>query len=224
VNQPLNTHMRLGSLIVMIWLTLAGAGFARAQDAETRKHFLHELGGPFIVYRTKVQVELKLTNSQKESLLAKQLDYVQETMKVEDQLAGTQAEDRERAMQSLRAESAERFWAFLHEVLNGSQLKRMHQLELQHEGPSGLFRPEISKVLKITPEERQEVIAVIQEMQTKIAPLLKEARSVGKANEIRPKVIKIIEEFELKAEERLSPSQRKQWQEVRGTPFDTLSE
>ena len=40
-------------------------GTAGAQDEEARKHFLHELGGPFFVSRDKVQEELKLSDDQK---------------------------------------------------------------------------------------------------------------------------------------------------------------
>jgi Spy/CpxP family protein refolding chaperone len=217
-------HMKVRVFIVTVFLLLAGRGAIQAQDAETRKHLMHDLGGPFIIYRDRVQTELKLTDAQKQQLLDKQPEYIQETMKVEDNLKSTQGEERQQAMQSHRAKSAEKFWTFLNGVLKEDQLKRFQQLELQHEGPPGLFRPEIVKELKITDEQRQQIVGVIQDMQRKVEPLLKEAQSGGNPLEIRPKVIRIIEDHEVTVETMLSTAQKKRWLELRGKPFDTLTD
>jgi hypothetical protein len=63
-------------------------------------------------------------------------------------------------------------------------------------------------------------MAVVQELQTKIAPLIKEAQSGGNALEIRPKIMKLRQEHADRIEAILSDAQRQQWQEIRGKPLD----
>ena len=203
-------------------MALLFASIARAQDAETRKHLLHELGGPFIVYRTNVQGELKLSGDQKQKLQAKQPNYVQDTMKVFEKLNNLTAEEREQEMQSYRQKSGEKLWAVLKETLKAEQLKRFQQLELQHEGPPALFRPEIVKELKITDEQRKQFMGVIQELQKKIEPMIKEAQSSGNGQEILPRVIKIRGDYDGKIEALLSDTQKKGWKKMRGKPFDVF--
>jgi hypothetical protein len=214
----------VGTCFVTAFLLLVGRGAIRAQDAETRKHLMHDLGGPFIIYRDRIQTELKLTDPQKKELLDRQPEYCQETMQVEAKLNDTQATEREQAIQSYRAKAAEKFWPVLKAILKEDQFKRFQQLELQHEGPAVMFRPEIVKALKITDEQRQQFMGVIQDLQHKIEPLLKEAQTGGNPEEIRPRVIRIIEEHERTIETMLSAPQQKRWQEMRGKPFDTLTD
>ncbi|MGB8900108.1 MAG: hypothetical protein WCC90_13115 [Methylocella sp.] len=83
-------------------------------------------------------------------------------------------------------------------------------------------RPEIVTELQITNEERHRVMAIIQELQSKIEPLTKDARSGGNPKEILPKVIRIREDYDGKIEAVLSDAQRKQWKEMRGKPFDVF--
>jgi hypothetical protein len=210
--------------LITAFLLLVGGRAIQAQDAEMRKHLMHDLGGPFIIYRSRVQTELKLTAPQKQQLQGRQPEYVQETMQIEERLKDAQAEEREQAMQSYRAKSAEKFWAVLKGILKEDQFNRCKQLELQHEGPAGIFRPEIVKTLKITDEQREEFMGVIQDLQHKIEPLLQEAQTGGNPNEIRPRVIRIIEDHERTIETLLNAPQRTRWQEMRGKPFDTLTD
>ncbi len=63
-------------------------------------------------------------------------------------------------------------------------------------------------------------MAVVQDMQKKIAPLIKEAESGGDPQEIRPKIMKIRKEHEGKLEALLTDAQKKQWKEMLGKPLD----
>ena len=158
-------------------------------------------GEPSIITRDYIQEELKLSDDQKQTLQKKLPDYVKDS--------GAQ----------------EKLWAFLKETLNAEQFKRFQQLELQHEGPPALFRPEIAKELKITDEQRQQFMGLIQEMQMKIQPLMKESKSAGnpeKLEEFRLKVIKLRQDCLGKMAALMSDAQKKQWQEMTGKPFDTL--
>jgi hypothetical protein len=203
---------------------LAAAGVARAQDEATRKHILHTLGGPFIISRDKVQEELKLSGDQKQKLRETMTGSIQETMKVVQKLEGLTDGEREKEMQSHRRGSGEKFAAFLRETLTADQLQRFRQLQLQHDGPGALGRPEVRQELNITDGQLRQFMGVIQEMQKKIEPLMKEARSGGNPQEIRPNVIKIRKDHEAMLEAILSAAQRKQWKDMLGKPVDVLDD
>jgi hypothetical protein len=195
-----------------------------AQDQETRKHVLHELAGPFIVFRGKVQEELNLSDDQKQKMLEALPEYIQETKTILDTLGDQKPEQREKAMQSHRQKAGERFTTTLKAILTVPQLGRLKQLQLQHEGPGALGRPEIRTDLKITQEQLMRFAGVIQDMQKRIEPLIKEAQSGGNPEEIRPRVIKIRKDHEAKIENLMTDEQREQWKAMRGKPVDVLTE
>jgi Spy/CpxP family protein refolding chaperone len=154
-------------------LLLAAARLSHAQDDETRKHLLHELGGPFFVSRDPVQEDLKLSDEQKQKLREKLSPYVQETKTVQNLKAG----ERKQAMGSLRQKSSEELETFLKETLTAKQFKRFQQLKLQYEMPPVMLQPEVGKELNITDEQRKQFMGLIQEMQKEMVPLMKEAKS-----------------------------------------------
>ena len=98
-------------------------------------------------------------------------------------------------------------------------------MELQHEGPPALFRPEIAKELQITGEQRNQFMGLVQEMTKKLQPLIKEAKSAAKPQEMekmRQEALKMRQDCLGKMEALMSDAQKKQWQEMIGKPFDTL--
>ena len=184
--------------ITIAFLLLAAASIARAQNQEARERQLLTLGEPSIVSRDYIQEELKLSEDQTRKLSEKLPDYLK------------------------ASDAREKLWVFLQETLNPEQFTRLRQLELQHEGPPALFRPEIAKELKITDEQRNQFMGLIQDMQMKIEPLMKEAKSGGNPEEIRPKVIKLRQDCQTTMEVLMSDAQKAQWKEMIGAPFDTL--
>jgi len=117
------------------WALLAGGGAsAGAQDQlpeDARRHIQEALGPPFIVFRGKVQEELKLDEEQKEKLERRLMDVVQDAMKLFEKVNGLKAEEREQEVGPYRQEVQEKLAAFLKETLKAEQLKRLRQLELQ---------------------------------------------------------------------------------------------
>ncbi len=212
------------ALSSFLFLGLVSSSVASAQEIpdEARKQLVEALGGgPFLVFCDKVQEELKLSDDQKKNLLEKLPDYGQETMKVFEKIKDAKPEEREKELKSHRQKSQEKLAPFLKETLKAEQLKRLQQLELQQEGPLNLLgRPDIGKELKITDEQRKQFMGVVQEMQKKIAPLMKEAQSGGNPQEIKPKIMKIRREHERRIEAILSDAQQKQWKKMLGKPFD----
>ena len=62
--------------------------------------------------------------------------------------------------------------------------------------------------------------AIVQELHKKVEPLIKEAQSGGKPEEIRPKIEQIRKEQGQKLEAVLTDDQRKQWKEMLGPKFE----
>ena len=220
--RDLSCGVRYGIIGEPVAADQAGAAKAPAEvPDEARKQVVEALGGgSFLVFRDKVQEELKLSDKQKEKLLEKFPDYAQETKNVFDKITDLKPQEREKEMQSHRQLSHEQLMALLKDTLKAEQLKRLQQLELQQHGPFALGRPEIVKELKITVEQRKQFMGVVQEMQMKIEPLIKEAQSGGDPQEIRPKVMKIRNDHEGKIEAILTDTQKKQWKKMLGKPFD----
>jgi hypothetical protein len=189
---------------------------------EARKQLVEVLGGPFLVFRDKVQEELKLSEGQKQKLLEKFPEYVRATMKVFEKIKEAKPEEREKTMREHCKKSDEKLSALLREVLEAKQQERLFQLRLRQAGVFALMGENMAFTsLKITDEQRKQFKEVIQEMQKKIEPLAKEAQKRGdKPDEIMAKVKKVRKEHEGKIEAILTDAQKKQWKELLGKPFD----
>ena len=188
------------SLTTIACLLLAAISITRAQDGKARNN---ETGEPSIITRDYIQDEVKLSDEQKQKLSNNSPGF----MKIVD------------------AHDNEKIWAFVRETMNAEQFKRFEQLELQHEGPPALFRPQIANELKITDEQRQQFMGLVQEMTKAVQPLIQESKSAGtpeKMDEFRLKVIKLRMDCLGKMVALMSDVQKQQWQEMTGKPFDTL--
>jgi hypothetical protein len=219
----LSCEVRFGIVGEPVAADQAGAADEPAQQApdEARKHVVEALGGgSFLVFRDKVQEELQLSDKHKEKLLEKFPEYAQQTKEVFDKIAAMKSGEPEKELQSHRQKSHEKLAALLKEALAPEQLKRLQQLKLQQQGAFALGRPEIGEELKTTVEQRKQFMGVVQEMQKKIEPLMKEAQSGGNPQEIRPKVMKIRKDYEARIEAILSDAQKQQWKRMLGKPFD----
>ena len=153
-------------------------------------------GEPGIISRDYIQEELKLSADQKQTLQKQTLLHA--------------------------PDGPDRLWAFLKETLNAEQFKRFEQLELQHEGPPALMRPEVASELKITDDQRRQFMGLVQELQRKIEPLIRESRSSANPAEIRLKVIALRQACLADMEALMSDAQKAKWLEMLGRPFDTL--
>ncbi len=188
---------------------------------EAGRQITQALGPAFVVFRDKVQEDLNLSDEQKQKLQKRLQDTVPDAMQFFQKLGDMKPEEREKALQTYRQKAQENLTAFLKETLKDEQLKRLRQLELQQEGPFALLaRPDLGKELKITQEQRQQFMAVVQEMQAKIEPLVKEVQSGGNPQEIGPKIMKVRKEHEGRIEAILSDAQQKHWKTMLGKPLD----
>ena len=208
-------------LFVFLGLVCAQAA---AQDIpeQARKEIAHNLQGPFVVIRDVVQEDLKLTAEQKEKVEEHFRERIQDIGQFFQSLDGVNGEEREKKISDFRQKAQEKLASVLRATLKEDQSKRLHQLALQQEGAFALFNgaPEIAKALKITDDQRKQFKAVIQDMQKKIEPLIKEVQAGGDAQEIRPKAMKIRKEHMGQIEALLTDAQRKQWKEMLGKPLN----
>jgi hypothetical protein len=198
------------------------ANFGQEIPDEMRKQLVEALGGgAFVIFRDKVLEELQLSNEQKQKVLEQFPDYVQATMSVFEKLHDAKPEDREKQMHEHRQKSEQKLTAFLKDVLEDKQRTRLFQLQLQQAGVFALLgENEAFKPLQITAAQRQEFMAVVQDMQKQIQATIKAAGNEPKPEDILPQVMKIRKEHEATMETLLSASQKKGWQQLRGKPFE----
>ena len=196
---------------------------AAAQDdvpEGARKHLSQALGGPFLVFRDKVQQELKLSREQKERLDEHLKERLPDAMQFVEGLGEKKTEEREKELRAYREKAHEKLAAVLKDTLKDGQRHRLWQLALQQEGLFALGNEAIGKHLKITDEQRKQFMAVVQQMQKRIEPLVQEAEKDGKPEEARPRMMKVRKEHEGKIEALLSDEQKKKWKEMLGKALD----
>jgi len=186
---------------------------------EARGQLVEILGPPFAVFRDNVQAELQLSAEQKEKIKKRLQETLQETMRFFQSFGAQNGQERENAIQSYRERAQDNLRAFLQGLLNEKQLTRLRQLELQQEGPFAFVgRPDLGQELKITEAQRRQFMTVLQEMETKIAPLVMALQSGGNPQEIGPKIMKVRKDQESRLEALLTAAQKKQWKEMLGAP------
>jgi hypothetical protein len=186
---------------------------------EAIRQITQALGPTFLVFRCKVQNELKLSDEQREKLEKRLQETVPNAMQLFQKLGGRKPEERERELQSYRARAQENLITFLNETLKREQFKRLRQVMLQREGLFALGDAQIMKEMGITDRQRQQFVSAVQEMQNKIQPLIQAAESGGRPEEIRPRVMRIRKEHEGRIEALLTSTQQKQWKTMLGKPF-----
>jgi Spy/CpxP family protein refolding chaperone len=91
---------------------------------------------------------------------------------------------------------------------------------LQREGLLALGQAEIMKELDLTNEQRLQYFEVMQSLQKKLEPLVKEAQKGSKPEEVRPKMMKIRKDHEERIEALLNEAQKRRWKEMLGKPLN----
>jgi len=207
----------LALALIAFW----GQSFQRAAAQvpdENRKQLVEALGAPFIVFREKVLDELKVSDEQKEKLMQRLMEQIMETGPFLDSLTET-GQEREKKLSEHRKNALEKLVKHEKEVLQPEQLNRLRQVTLQQEGSFALGQEDVRKELKITQEQLMKFMAIVQDLHKSVEPLIKEAQSGGKPEEIRPKVEQLRRDHAQKLEAILTDAQKKQWKELLGPPF-----
>ena len=213
-------------LEVMAWVAVAFWGqsipiaFAQEPPEQNRKELMEALGPPFIVYREKAMDELKVSDEQKDTLMQRAMQQIMETGPFLDSLRDD-TPDREKKLNEHRDAARKKLATQVKEVLKPEQQKRLRQVTLQQEGSFALGQDDVRKELKITQEQMQKFMAIVQDLQKRAGALVKEAQSgVFKPEELRPKIDRLRKEHGKKLEAVLTDTQKKQWEEMLGPPFE----
>jgi hypothetical protein len=189
----------------------ATAGGSMDISEEVRSKLTHNVGSSFLVFRDKVQGELKVTPEQKQKLDQYLRGLLPSAMQVLQKSKGEREKYNEKTHEEMAA-------LVLKEALNEGQRVRLHQLELQRDGLFGAGWN--LKELQITDEQQKEFIAPTQDTQQKTQALMGEIRNGANPDEIRSKVLKLRLDLESRLEAMLTDAQKKQWKEMLGQPVD----
>lgn len=188
----------------------------RPNPGEAPRQITEMLGPSFLVFRAQVQEELKLSDEQKKKLEKP----LQDAMQFFQKLGNQKPENREKERHTYVEKAQANLMALLAGLLQEEQFQRLRQIMLQREGLFALGNAEVIKELKLTDEQRQQFVEVVQEMQKRTELLAKETQKGGKPEEIGPKLMKICQEHVGRIEALLSDAQKKQWKELLGKPLD----
>ncbi len=213
----LDNSVRYGIIGEPVAAEEASVGHQAPIPDEARKMLRHEFGGPFVVSRDQVQVELELTKEQKEKLNEYLLELLPEAVQFFQKMERLNGADREQQFGAYRQKARKNLAAFLKETLNKDQRTRLRQLELQREG---LRDGEIWALLHLNENQRKQFMGLIMRAHQKIQPLLEEAQKTGNLKEVQGKVIKIRDDLEADLRAKLTDDQKSEWKEMLGKPMD----
>ena len=113
---PLRTFVEKRTASVAAQLAGASKGYVPTMNfshggPKGGAQLVETLGGPFLIFRTKVQDELRLTQEQKEKLAGTLPGHAEATMKAFEKLKDANPIEREKKMQEHRQKSAEKLTA-----------------------------------------------------------------------------------------------------------------
>ncbi len=218
----LRIRFRAGMMALAV-AALWGPSFPRGAAAqvpdENRKQLVEALGTPCIVFREKVLDELKVSDDQREKLMQLVMEQIMQTGPFLNSLTETGPE-REKKLNEHRKNALEKLAKNLKDVLQPDQLNRLRQVMLQRDGSFALGQDDVRKELKITQEQLKQFMAITQELQRQVETLVKQAQSGGNPDEIRPKIEQLRKDHAKMIEAVLTPTQKKQWKELLGPPFE----
>ena len=183
--------------------------FPRDIPEEVREKLAHNIGCSFLLFRDKVQEELKVTREQKQKLEQHLATLLPEALEVAHNNKGRD---------SYNQKTHEEMARVLKAILDEGQRTRLHQLELQKDG---LFGPRWNlNELQITDEQQKQFMASIQETQKKTQALMEEIHKGASPDVIRPKAFQLRVDLEAKLESLLPEAQKRQWKEMLGKPVN----
>ncbi len=120
----LDCGVRYGLIGQPVAVEEASSGHHAQIPDEARKMLRHEFGGPFVVSRDQVQVELQLTEQQKEKLNQHLLEFLPEAVQFVQRMARLNGAEREQQFGAYRKKARENLAGRLKETLNEDQRTR----------------------------------------------------------------------------------------------------
>ncbi|OYT75459.1 MAG: hypothetical protein CFK49_03070 [Armatimonadetes bacterium JP3_11] len=182
-----------------------GGQAPRAQQGFGRMMGMNMAG--MLLERPDVQRELNLTEQQKN-----QIRQMQENQRVAMQeLRNLPPQERRQKMRELREKNNPT------KVLNETQKKRLHEIELQAMGAFALLQPEVADQLKLTQEQRSKLQGILTQSMQQMREQF-QGGGFGQGQGAQH-FQQMREQMEKQMLEVLTPAQRQQWQQMQGKPF-----
>jgi len=103
-------------------------------------------------------------------------------------------------------------------VLDGKQLKRLKEIELQQRGMSALAEAGVQKDLKLSDSQSQSIKTILEDSRKQRQELMNEAKGGG-GQGMREKFQALQKETNEKLQEVLTTEQRRGWKELLGDEF-----
>lgn len=162
--------------------------------------------GDMLLMRPDVQKELHLTEQQKAKI-----NEMQQAMRLaREELRNLPSDQRRQRMQELRQKNDPQ------QVLTDAQKKRLHELELQWQGPIALMNPEIAREVGLTQEQQSKIQGIMMEQFQSMRGQFQQ----GGGQQNMQALQQAREEVEKKVLAVLTPSQREKWNQMLGKPFE----
>ncbi len=206
------------NLIVLsaLVLTMVSAGALSAQGR--RGGMMGRMGGLRLLSMEPVQKELKMTPAQIDKVNAKQQEVraqIRDLVQSGGSPQSMSAEDREKFMMKVM----EIQHKAVSDILDGPQMKRFDQLELQRQGLQALTRKDVADKLKLSDDQRNSVADILQKAEGERQAALQGKGFQNLTDEDRQKLESIHKSTDQKIKAVLSEDQQKQWKEMHGEPF-----
>ena len=212
------------SMMSVLALCVVLSPFASAQGRGGGRGFMGG-GGLMLLNIPEVQTELKMTPEQIGKIQAKQQEVRDAQRQVMQDAGGPQE------IQNLSPEDRQKLFAKIQgiqqkavsEILDATQMKRFHQLELQQAGPSAFSRKDVADELKLTKEQTDK----LADIQREAMQAMMDARqgfdpqnaSPEDQQKMQAKMAELRKSSDDKALAVLTADQQKQWQAMLGEPF-----
>jgi hypothetical protein len=193
---------------------LTQAASTQPVPEEVRRQLRHNVDSTFVVFRDKIQEDLKLTKEQEEKLEVVLPDAAQFLQKIQ----GLSPEERKKEIQDYRPKARASLEAVMKTTLSDEQRARVHQIVLQREG---LRNGEIWQEMQITEEQKKQFIPLMQQTQIETQALMGQLHQGGNFKEIQAKVIKVRDDLESQLVGLLTDTQKAQWKAMLGKPMAT---
>lgn len=123
-------------------------------------------------------------------------------------------------MQAKQAERAEEMKMDLEVILLPEQMKRLEEISMQVRGMAALMDKDVIEKLKITEDQTKKMSAIREEAGSTMRDQMRELFSSGDRTAIAEKMKSMRDDIEKKVGEVLSADQLKQFETMKGEPFE----
>lgn len=225
-------HSYLGLVVIVAGVCWSGTAFAQGGRGGFGMGGPGGMGPMGLVGLEPVQKEIGLEGESLEKV-KKLMSSFQEELRSESEKAGLPTgpgafqnlTPEERAAMNEKRSAVmrkinEKFMPQMKEVITPAQFERVQQIQWQVAGSQALTNHDLAKMLDITKEQQEKLMAINQEFMGKMRELAPGAGGGGNFQEIQAKRQELMKARDGKANEVLTKEQQEKYTKLKGKPFD----